>query len=215
MQSFLKVGSAQFEALGVERAADFIRGTDLVDFALMDKRDAMAAFGLIEIRSGDEDGETFSREVRDGVPKFPAGYGIDAGRRFIEKKDVRLGNQGADERELLLHATAQLAGETRRETIHVEGLQVAAGALVDVGFRDMAQLADIANVFHDAEVEIETEGLREVAGLRTGCRARACQRFARCPWSLPSRQRGFGRWWFCRRRRRRSVRKFRHARLQK
>ena len=61
-----------------------------------------------------------------------------------------------------------MAGETRRETIHVEGLQVTERARVDVGFGNVAQLADITNVFHDAKVEIETEGLREVAGLRTG-----------------------------------------------
>ena len=96
-QSFLKFGSPQFETLGAERAADFVWGTDLADFALMDERDAMTAFGFVEIGSGDDDGEAFSGEVRDSVPKFAAGNGIDAGGGFIEEKDVRLGNEGADE----------------------------------------------------------------------------------------------------------------------
>jgi hypothetical protein len=45
--------------------------------------DTIAAFGFIEIRSGDEDGEPVGGEVGERVPKFAAGDGVDPGGGFV------------------------------------------------------------------------------------------------------------------------------------
>ena len=80
-----------------------------MNLAQVHERDAMAALRFVEIRSGHDNGEPFGGKMRERVPEFAAGNGIDASGRLIKQQDARLRNQRAGERELLLHAAAEAA----------------------------------------------------------------------------------------------------------
>ena len=92
----------------------------------------MAALRFIEVRRGDEDRQAVGRQVRERVPELAARYRIDAGGRLIEQQDARLWHERAGERQLLLHAAAQLPGQPVREAVHVEHLQIAVTARCDL-----------------------------------------------------------------------------------
>ena len=79
----------------------------------------------------------------------------------------------------------------------------------------MPQIADVADVFHHAQIGIQAERLGEVAGLRARVARRLCRKFPRCRRWLPSLRRESETWWFCPRRRRRSGRRFRRAATSK
>ena len=51
-------------------------------------------------------------------------------------------------------------------------------AVDDLVWRNAAQIADVADVLGDAEIRIEAERLREVAGLEAGLARRAAEDFA-------------------------------------
>ena len=133
----------------------------------MKQSDAMAPLRFIEIRSGNQHGEALTGEVSERVPKLAPRHGIHARRRFIEQQNVRLGNERAHQRQLLLHAAAQLRRQPLGEAVHVEHFQIAGAALVDFRGRNVPQFADVADVFGHAQVGIEAERLREVSGPRT------------------------------------------------
>ena len=105
-------------------------------------------------------------EMRERVPELAARHGIDAGRRLIKQQDARLRNQRAGERELLLHAAAEPPGQTIGEAIHIEHAEILIAALIDLPGRNVTEIADVADVFRDAEIGIEAERLRQIADLR-------------------------------------------------
>ena len=45
----------------------------------------MAALRLVEIRSSDDDRQSFVRKMRESVPELAAGYGIDTGGGFVKQ----------------------------------------------------------------------------------------------------------------------------------
>ena len=69
------------------------------------------------------------------VPELAARDRIDAGGGLVQQQDARLGHQRAGQRELLLHAAAQPAGQPVGEALHPEHRQVAPAALLDLGAR--------------------------------------------------------------------------------
>ena len=86
--------------------AQFFGRADLVNLAQVHQRDAMAAFGFIEIRSRDQNGKAVGGKMRQRVPEFAARDGIDTGGRFVQQQNLGLRDQRAGQRELLLHAAA-------------------------------------------------------------------------------------------------------------
>ena len=114
------------------------------------------------------DGEPVGGEMGERIPELAAGDRIDARGGLVEKQHARLRHQRAGQRELLFHAAAEASGEAVLEAVHVEHAQIAAAALRDFVRRHAAQIADVADVFGDGEIGIETEGLREIAGVRAG-----------------------------------------------
>ena len=111
------------------------------------QRDAMAAFGFVEIRRGHQNRQAVGGQVRERVPEFAARHRIDAGRRLVEQQHARLGHERAGQRQLLLHAAAQPSGQPVGEAVHVEHLQVAMPAAIDLVARHAPQVADVADVF--------------------------------------------------------------------
>src|SRR5258708_39803089 len=100
------------------------------------------------------------------MPELAAGNRIDTSRRLVQQKYTGLSNQRADKRQLLLHPSAEPSGQAIHEGMHVEHFEVATAALVDFVRRDSAQLGDVADVFGDTEVGIQTEALRQITSLR-------------------------------------------------
>ena len=63
--------------------AEFFGRADFADLSKVHEGDTIAAFGFIEIRSGDKDGEAVGGEMGERVPKFAAGDRVDAGGGFV------------------------------------------------------------------------------------------------------------------------------------
>ena len=161
-----QVRCAQLEPLRTQLGAELAGRSNAKELALVHECDAMAPFRLVQIRSGHQDGEAFGGEVGKNIPELAPGDGIDAGGRLVEQQDAGLGNQRADQRELLPHAAAELARQPVGEPVHVEHAQILVAALHDFLLGNAAQIAAIANVLRDGQVGIEAEGLGEVSGLR-------------------------------------------------
>src|SRR5207244_1699474 len=87
---------------------------------------------------------------------------VHAGRGLVEEQDARLRDERAGERELLLHAAAQAAGQPSREWGEVEHLEVVASAGLDLRGRYPAELSHVAEVLGHAQIRVEAEALREV-----------------------------------------------------
>ena len=73
--------------------------------------DAVAALGLVHVVGRDQHGEAFARHVVDHVPELAPRLGVDAGGRLVEQQELRLMQDAGGEREALLPAAGQLAGE--------------------------------------------------------------------------------------------------------
>ncbi len=71
----------------------------------------------------------------------------------------------------------RLACQPVFEAVHIEHAQIAAAALQNLGGRHEAQIADVADVLHDAEIGIQTEGLREISGVRSRVTRRHAEHF--------------------------------------
>ena len=139
---------------------------DPVQHALVHQRHAMAAFGFVQIRCRHYDRETIAREMSEHIPELPARDRVDAGRRLVKQQHARLGHQRTGQGELLLHATTEPTSVPVLKAEHVEHLEIVSHAVRDVARRHAAQIADVPDVFLDGQFRVETEGLREITGLR-------------------------------------------------
>ena len=70
----------------------------------MEKRHAMATFGLVEIGGGGQDGHSLRDQFVQDAPEIAPRDGIDARGRLVEKDHFGAMNERADQPELLLHA---------------------------------------------------------------------------------------------------------------
>jgi hypothetical protein len=95
---------------------------------------------------GHHDGQAVRGQVRQDIPEFAPRYRVDAGGGLIEQQNPRLRHQRADQRQLLLHAAAQLSRQTIREAMHVEHAQIALAPRDDFFGRHMPQIAHVPDV---------------------------------------------------------------------
>ncbi len=77
---------------------------------LVQQRDARAPLRLVEVRRRHHDGEPVAEELRQQLPELAPRDRIDAGRRLVEQQHLRLVDERAGERQLLLHAARQAIG---------------------------------------------------------------------------------------------------------
>src|SRR5438552_2938909 len=70
-----------------------------------------AAFGVVHVVGGVEEGDAAVGEVEEEVPELAACDGVDAGGGFVEEDDVGLVDEGAGEGEALLPAAGERASE--------------------------------------------------------------------------------------------------------
>src|SRR5688572_3680204 len=97
---------------------------DVVDFAAFHQRNAVASFGFVEIRRGDNDRHTGSRQGGKRIPEITSRYRVDPRRRLIQKKKRRIGNERTGESKLLLHASAKASRKAIREAVEIEEFEV-------------------------------------------------------------------------------------------
>ena len=81
------------------------------DGAEVDVDDAVAAFGLVHVVRADEDGEFARAQTMNLVPEIAPRLGIDACCRFVEQQQLRRMQHAGGEREALLPAAGQIAGQ--------------------------------------------------------------------------------------------------------
>src|ERR1022692_34108 len=118
----LQIGGVDLQAPHAQALPQFGRRAGLLDLAEMHQRDLVAALGFIQIGRGDHDRQAVRCQMRQRVQEFAPGDWIDARGRLIEQQNARLCDQRADQRQLLLHAAAQLSRQPVLETVHVEHL---------------------------------------------------------------------------------------------
>ncbi len=148
------------EDLATERSLQRPRTINGEHASFVQKNDAAAAFGFVEIRRGHQDGEAAREKLGEQLPELPARDGIDTGRRLVEDEHVRFVHQRARQRQLLLHPTRQAVRAPRperRQLRHVE--QPVACRLVAP---DPVQLRKETDVLVDRQVAVKREPLRQV-----------------------------------------------------
>src|SRR5438128_2560337 len=80
------------------------------DRAMVHDRDPVAeGLSLIHVVGGEDNGPPLGTDGLRQLPEVPSGLWIEAGRRLVEKKDLRLVHKGGRDAEPLLLATGQRA----------------------------------------------------------------------------------------------------------
>ena len=80
-------------------------------FAVGDVGDLVAALGLVHVVGRDQHGEPVGGERVDLVPELAPRLGIDAGGRLVEQQQLRARQRAGAERQPLLPAARQFAGD--------------------------------------------------------------------------------------------------------
>ena len=79
--------------------------------AIGDIGDLVTALGLVHVMGGDQHGQPVGGERVDLVPEIAPRLGIDAGGRLVEQQQLRARQRAGAEREPLLPAAGEFAGE--------------------------------------------------------------------------------------------------------
>src|SRR5438477_5512863 len=108
-------GGGDFNAHGAGwidfgKLAQRIGGAVSDELAEIDVGDVTAALGFVHVVSGDKEGDAVAGKLEQQVPELPARDGIDAGRRFVEKQQLRLVEHGAAQRQTLFPPAGKLGG---------------------------------------------------------------------------------------------------------
>src|SRR6185369_534889 len=123
-------------------------------------RQPVAALRLVHVVGRDEEGEPLGGERVDLLPELAARLGVDAGRRLVEQQQLGLVDQAGGEREALLPAAGELAGELLLPSRESEPLEARFDARAPV--RDRVHARDEVEVLAEAQVLPEAEALRHV-----------------------------------------------------
>ena len=121
----------------------------------------MAALRLVHVVRADEHRDAARGEAVQLVPEVAPGLRIDAGGRLVEQQQLRLVQQAGGEREALLPAAGELAGELLRAIGETELREGRFDAGPDIVHR--VHPRDEAQVLADRQVLPQREALRHVA----------------------------------------------------
>src|SRR5438045_3315836 len=129
------------------------------DFAVVDISQVAAALGFVHIVRGDEKRDALPAEVKQQVPQFAPSYGIDSGGRLVEINNLGLVQHGAAQRQPLLPAARQFAGQAMAvglQTVAIYGLFDLAGAGLGI---EAVDLRVETQILQHGEVIVEREFL--------------------------------------------------------
>lgn len=125
--------------------------------------DAVAAFGLVHIVRRHQHGQPAARQAVDLVPELAPRLGIDARRRLVEQKQLRLMHDAGGQRQALLPAARQRAGKLVAPRTQAQIIERAADILLH-----RPQPVEPGHEFEilgDCQILVEREFLRHVADL--------------------------------------------------
>ena len=142
---------------------DLLGGAARDDGAVGDVDDAVAALGLVHVVGGDEHGQPVLGEAVDLVPELAPRLRIDAGGRLVEEQQPRLVHDAGGEREPLLPAAGERAGELVLAARQAEAVERLVDGLAEV--RQRIEPRDELEVLADRQILVEGEALRHVADL--------------------------------------------------
>src|SRR5882762_9040090 len=161
-------GSGDFNAqrAGWLNVGKFAKGIGCAvgdEFAVVDVGNVAAAFGFVHVVRGNKKSDALPGKLEKKIPELAARDGVDAGGRFVEKKELRFMKHRAAEGQALLPS----AGELRGQTVQVGAEAVDLNDFFDAalqarGFEAVNSPIEL-QVFRDGEVVIQTEVLRHVA----------------------------------------------------
>ena len=136
--------------------------------ALVQEPNSMAAFGLVEIGSGGENGDALGEKRIENLPEIAARDRIDSVCRLIEQNHARRMNQRADKAEFLLHSARQVSRQTAAKLGEAGGGQQFGRPLLALLAADAEQVGIKADVFVDGQIFVKAEALRHVAQIALG-----------------------------------------------
>ena len=176
-----------FEGLGTCVRSDLGRRARRNDVAVIHGGKPVELLGFLHVGGRDEDTHlrTPLTDAIDQFPELTARQGIDTRRRLIENNEIRIVDQRAAQRKLLLHAAGELAGGPIGERIEASAAQEVIDAGLAFGGLLTEQSANEVQVLEDAEggVKIAAEALRHVRHSRVAALAMLwiAQVTAECP----------------------------------
>jgi hypothetical protein len=161
LQQGIGLAAGGREQRAVEGLRDLRRGTGAQQVPGVDQPHAVALRGLVHVGRAHQDGDALLPQVAEHVPELAAAHGVHAGGGLVQHQYQRLVDQGAAQRELLLHATAQRSCAPLRE-----GFQhrVDVADQVVVGLHGgLEHAGEELQVLPHAEVLVQREGAGHVA----------------------------------------------------
>jgi len=123
---------------------------------------AVEAFGLVEVRGAHHHRGAVRHHLVHDQPQVAARDGIDAEGGLVEQQDGGLVHQAARQREFLLHAPGELAGQPALERTQRREVVEALKPLRTVRARHAVQVGVELEILGHGEVGVEAEALRHV-----------------------------------------------------
>ena len=129
------------------------------DPPLVEEREARGVLGLVHVGGRNDDREPLVVERVQDLPELAARNGVDARRRFVEEEKVRARQERRDERELLLHAAGEGAGEAGPESIEPDAGKKVLRARRGLVRRNGVEAGPERQVLVHREILVEREAL--------------------------------------------------------
>ena len=130
---------------------------------LDEKREAGSVLGLVHVGRRDDDREPLVVEGVQDLPELAARHGVDARRRLVEEEEGRARQERRHERELLLHAARERAGEACAEAVEADASEEVPRTPFSFGGRHGVQAGAQREVLVEGEVLVQREALRHEA----------------------------------------------------
>ena len=159
------VGRHDFVAGFFESVLQGLRRVAADHAALVHQADAIAALGFVQIRGGDEHRQPVANQLVENGPEIAARNWVDTVGGFVQKQNLRMMQQGAHQRQLLLHAAGEIRGLALAERLHARHAEQALDQRLALGLRDPEQVGVEVHVLVDREIAVESEALGHVADL--------------------------------------------------
>ncbi len=157
----LQVGAAHRVGAQVRLRDHLLDGALRQQLAVGDVGDLVAALGLVHVVGGDQHAHALGGELVDLAPELAPRLGVDAGGRLVEQQQLGLGQDAGAERQALLPAARQLAGQLALAALQAQPLD--GGARLPGGVGEAVDAGDELQVLQDRQVLVEREALRHVA----------------------------------------------------
>ena len=139
---------------------DFVGRALDEQLAEIDVGEPMTALGFVHVMRAHEHGDAFGREFVDVLPEVAARLGIHPRSRLVKQQQLRRMQHARGEREPLLPAARQRAGELAAPRGEPEPIERRGDCSATI--RDVVHPRNEGKVFLDRQVLVQAEALRHV-----------------------------------------------------